>query len=286
MNCEAGMKRPVFRYQGSKFRIRRWIISFFPQHKIYVEPFGGGASILLSKKRSSAEVYNDLDSRIVQVFRVLQDRAKAQELAYKLRFTPYAYDEWHLATHEREIPGEDVETARRTIVRSFLSSSSDGATRSGVSGFGAKIQGDSHCSNAGAWSNYPDMIERFCDRLQGVIIQNRDASIVIGAHDRPETLFYVDPPYVKSCWNAGKSYSNELTDANHEELLKQLNGLRGMVLLSGYKNELYQDLLKDWHMEVKQTINQLNQPRTECIWINPAALDRLNRQENLFAAAK
>ena len=70
----AAPTRPVLRYHGGKFRLAPWILTFFPRHTVYVEPFGGAAPVLLQKERLGAECYNDLDGEVVNLFRVLRYR--------------------------------------------------------------------------------------------------------------------------------------------------------------------------------------------------------------------
>lgn len=81
MNTRAPRKRALARYLGGKNRIAPWIISFFPPHKFYVEPFGGSAAVLLNKQPAFLEIYNDLYDRIVSFFEVLRDPEKAERLA-------------------------------------------------------------------------------------------------------------------------------------------------------------------------------------------------------------
>src|SRR5262245_58814798 len=109
-------RRPVLRYHGGKWRLAPWIIEHFPEHRIYVEPYGGGASVLLRKSRAFAEVYNDLDGDVVNVFRVLRDRASAAALIRAIELTPWARDEFRLSYRPASDP---VERARRTIARAF-----------------------------------------------------------------------------------------------------------------------------------------------------------------------
>ena len=78
--------RPLVRYHGGKFLLAPWIIQHFPAHRVYVEPFGGGGSVLLRKKRSYAEVYNDLDGEMVNLFKVVRDQG--DELTRRIRLTP------------------------------------------------------------------------------------------------------------------------------------------------------------------------------------------------------
>ena len=102
--------RPLVRYHGGKWMLAPWIIAHFPPHRTYVEPFGGGGSVLLRKTRSYAEVYNDLGGEIVNLFRVA--RARGEELARLVELTPFARAEFA----ESYEPAEDeLEEARRLI---------------------------------------------------------------------------------------------------------------------------------------------------------------------------
>src|SRR6266576_1049473 len=103
------VERPILRYHGGKFVLAPWIISHFPEHRVYVEPYGGAASVLLRKERSYAEVYNDLDSEIVNLFRVARDNGK--ELIRVLALTPFAREEYQAAWEATDDP---LEQARRT----------------------------------------------------------------------------------------------------------------------------------------------------------------------------
>jgi len=82
--------RPVLRYHGGKFRIAPWVIEHFPPHRTYVEPFGGAAGVLLQKPRAYSEIYNDLDSDVVNFFQVLRDPAQLDRLLQACAATPYA----------------------------------------------------------------------------------------------------------------------------------------------------------------------------------------------------
>ena len=65
---------------------------FRDPHRVYIEPFGGAASVLLQKPRSYAEVYNDLDGEVVNLFRVTRDTG--EELQRVLALTPFAREEY------------------------------------------------------------------------------------------------------------------------------------------------------------------------------------------------
>lgn len=253
-------KRPIVRYHGSKFRIAPWIISYFPEHKVYVEPFGGGAGVLLKKERSYAEVYNDLDKEIVNLFRVARDKGK--KLGEYLKLTPFSREEYFKAY---ESGGTDVERAAKTVIKSIMGFGSDSIRQK--SGF----RSDSHRSYttpAHDWKNYPAALNEIIERLRGVVIENLPAVEVIKKFDREDTLFYIDPPYLHSTRQSSKRYSIEMTDEEHEELSKILHKVKGKVVLSGYDSELYRRLYPDWACTKKKVLADGAKPREECLWIN------------------
>jgi DNA adenine methylase len=93
----AAPRRALLRYFGGKWAIAPWVISRLPPHRVYVDPFGGAASILLRKPKSKIEVYNDLDEEIVTIFRVVQDPESCRALIRRLRRVPYARREFEQA---------------------------------------------------------------------------------------------------------------------------------------------------------------------------------------------
>lgn len=259
------VRRPALRWHGGKWMLAPWILQHFPAHRVYVEPFGGAASVLIRKPRSYAEVYNDLDVEVVNLFTVLRG-ARAAELVEQLRLTPFARDEFADAYQPATDP---VERARRLVIRSFMGFGSNGHNR--ATGFRANSN-RSGTTPAHDWSNYPDALAAIVARLQGVVIENRDACAVMTAHDGPETLHYVDPPYVFATRSdLSKDYAHELTDDDHRQLLSFLRGLKGKVVLSGYPHAIYDEALADWQRVERAALADGARARTEVLWKNPAA---------------
>lgn len=119
------------------------------------------------------------------------------------------------------------------------------------------------------------------ERLQGVVIENKDAFKLMAMSDAPDVLFYVDPPYVSSTRQVRqkKVYAFELDDDDHRRLAEVLNGLQGMVVLSGYSSDLYKELFSSWTMTTKKTFGEKAVPRTEVLWLNAAAVAHQNQKE-------
>ena len=270
------ISRAALLWHGGKYRLAPWIISHFPPHRIYVEPFGGGASVLLRKPRACAEVYNDLDGEAVNLFRVLRD--DGARLRDAIALTPFARDEFMLAYAPCEDP---VERARRLLIRSFMGFGS--SSHQHKSGFRTK----SNTTPAADWMNYADAMPALIERLRGVVIENRDAMAVCQHQDSPQTLHYLDPPYLPETRDAGRDYAHEMTRDDHVRFLDAARGLAGMVVISGYASPLYDEALAGWRRVERKAMADGARPRVEVLWINPRCADAHDAcRTNMFAEAR
>lgn len=268
--------RPVLRYHGGKARLRSWIISHFPPHRTYVEPFGGAASVLMGKPRSYDEVYGELDDEICNVFRVLRNPVLRERLTEACALTPFARAEFVLSYEPHPDP---VEQARRTVFRSMAGFGSPAA-----SGRKTGFRANSNRSNttpAHDWTNYPQNIAAWGERLAGVVIENRPAADVIRQHDSPETLIYADPPYPHSTRTGTAKYDtiyrHEMKDEAHHALAEVLHSCDGFVVISGYPCGLYDnELYADWHRVTRDALADGAAKRTEVLWLNPRTVAALN----------
>ncbi|EEC0942632.1 DNA adenine methylase [Salmonella enterica subsp. enterica] len=274
------IKHPAIRYHGGKFRLASWIISHFPEHRCYVEPFGGGASVLLRKEPSEAEVYNDLDGDVVNLFRVLRKPETAQQLIQACALTPYSREEFYGAYEDSD---NQVERARKLVVRAAMGFGSAGATK-GKTGFRLDTKRNSATAQR-IWARQPDNLAAVASRFSGVLIENRGAIQCMRDHDTVSTLHFVDPPYVHETrveTAKNSAYRFEMTNAEHTELLSALKELRGAVIVCGYNSDLYNDSLTGWKRVTRTTAANGfagSVQRTECLWLNEAAQgDRLNDQ--------
>lgn len=272
--------RPVLRWHGGKWRIAPWIIEHFPPHEVYCEPFGGAASVLLRKPRSFLEVYNDLDDELFNLFQVLRSPRRSKELIRLIELTPFGRREFRQCYEPTTAP---IERARRMIARSFMGHGSGGALGR-TTGFRANANASGAHNTAREWSAYPDALALTVERLRGVVIENAPADDLIRRADRPDALFYIDPPYVHETRSAKMGggtlyhrYRHEMSSADHQALLAQLQGLAGMVVLSGYPSPLYERGLRGWQRIERHAAADGGRPRVEVLWLNPACRAALRR---------
>ncbi len=173
--------RPILRWHGSKWRIAEWVIAHFPPHKVYVEPFGGSASVLLQKPRAVTEIYNDLDRDLVNLFQILRDRS--DELVRLLALTPYARDEYQSLYREAS---DDMERARAFVARSFMGMSSKGALQK--SGFDARTNPDGYTGRLRSLTALPEEIVTVAGRFIHVVIENVPAQSCLDRYDQVAEL--------------------------------------------------------------------------------------------------
>ena len=251
------LKRPALRYYGGKWKLAPRIIKMFPPHEVYVEPFGGGASILLRKERSFSEIYNDINSDVVRYFRVLRDYPNA--LISKILLTPIAREEFDLS-RENGNEVDEVEFARKFFVRSWLSIMGVGGAIAGSTSFRRyKLSNNDHLV-----PNEDDLYA-VADRLMGVLIEHLDFEDCIRKYDSQKTLFYVDPPYYGKC---GDDYQSKVTKEDHIRLAKKLGDIKGFACVSGIQSDLYDKLYEYWEVIEFPAANAMHAVKIEKLWMN------------------
>jgi DNA adenine methylase len=211
-------------------------------------------------------------------------RDSGEELKRKLEYTPYSKVEYIQAYKPTDDP---IEQARRTVIRSFMGRANTGAAGNSldgektITGFRGRTP---YCGKTSAkvWASYPEAFDALIARLKGVVIENRNAIEIIDLYDTEQTFFYIDPPYLFSVRDAGTDYRYEMTDEQHIELAKKLNEVKGMVIVSGYHSELYNDLYQGWKVQQKITYSDGDKtiPRTEVLWMKGI------EQPDLFSGAE
>ena len=261
------VSRPALKYYGGKWNLANWIVDFFPHHNCYVEPFGGAASVLLQKPLSPHEFYNDLDSDVVNFFRVL--RENQSELIQKIDLTPYSREEYELS-YEPTI--DPIEKARRFYVRSWQSHNP-----SRLSGWRNSCNSNRSQSFAQDWNSI-NHLYAIAQRLKQVQIENRPALELIKRVDTKETLFYIDPPYLNETRTSSTLYAFELKKEDHIELAECLNSIKGMVIVSGYEHPLYNELYAGWTKKQVATKKNGGANSIEVLWISP----NIQLQQTLF----
>jgi DNA adenine methylase len=259
------LSRPALRYLGGKWRLAPWIISQFPAHRVYVEPFGGAASVLLRKPRSNGECYNDLSGDLVNLFTVLRAPADAARLCELVRLTPFARTEYDLAFEQAD---DVVERARRLVVRSYMGHGSSAATSERSTGFRASLVNRSGALPAGDWTTLPAALAAIAERIMGVVIENRPALQVIERYDAPDALLYLDPPYLPDTRSSKRKGDKAFHSYAHEMTVQRL---KGKVVVSGYPSALYEQGLEGWVRRERSAHADGALDRTEVVWLNPAA---------------
>jgi DNA adenine methylase len=286
-------KHIAFGWYGGKYSHLDWLLPLLPEAQHYCEPFGGSAAVLLNREPASVETYNDVDSEVVNFFRVLREQKDA--LIYAIGMTPFSREEYVLAiktngstgnlftttdrddtdeteddssaflaeprvrfhvtlSNDMSEPLSDLERARRFFVRARQTRT--GLAQTASVGRWANCLNTSRAGMAGAvsrWLGSVEALEWIASRLLPVQIEHDSAINVIRRYDSPTTLFYCDPPYPHGSRGDSKAYLYEMSDAEHIELHECLSHVKGKVGISGYHCPLMDNLYAGWNAHEERT---------------------------------
>lgn len=259
----------ILKYPGSKWSIAKWIISFFPEHHSYLEPFAGSLAVLMNKPRSNIETVNDLDGNVVNLFEWI--KKDPERLAREIYYTPYAREVYEKAF--AAVPEDSFERAVNFYIR--LNMGHGFRTNGEKVGWKNDIQGRERAYAATDWCRLPDKILQAAERLRGVQIENRPAVDVLKRFNYKNVLIYADPPYLLGIRH-GKQYRYEMDDKAHEELLDVLLAHKGFALISGYPSKMYEDRLRGWYRVETTSYTQTCSKKREMLWMNFAPAGQMS----------
>ena len=255
--------RNVLKYPGSKWNIASQIVNLIPEHHSYVEPYFGSGAVLFNKTASNIETINDLDSDVVNLFRCIQK--DADKLAKIIATIPFSREIYEYQFKIDKEPIDPFECAAGFLVKCWQG---HGFRTNGYKvGWKNDVQGRESMYALRNWYHLPEWIIDIVERLRQVQIENRPAVEVIKRFSYENVFMYIDPPYLLGT-RAGKQYRHEMTDGDHEELLKVLLQNKAKIMISGYESNLYNEYLKDWNKVYFSSYAEHGKPRTEVVWMN------------------
>lgn len=191
--------KAVVKYPGSKWSLAQWIISHFPAHHSYLEPFFGSGAVLFTKHRSNIETVNDLDGNVVNLFQWIKN--DPEKLAHEIYYTPYARQVYEDAFSS--VPEDSLGKAVNFYIR--LNMGRGFRTNGEKVGWKNDVQGRERAYASRDWCHLPEKIMQAAKRLRGVQIDNRPALELIPRFNYPNVLIYCDPPYILGTRH-GKQY--------------------------------------------------------------------------------
>lgn len=213
------MTMSPIRYPGGKRWMAKTIIGLMPDHTSYVEVFGGGSSVLLNKPKSKIEVYNDINSDLVNFSRVA--KYHLEPLLAELEFMVSSRE---IFNHYIRHPGEtDIQRAAIWFYRN----------KNGYGGVDPNSFGRCRTGGGVAFSSRSakmDKIRAMNSRLDGVCIENLPFEKIFMLYDTPDTLFFCDPPYAVN----DETYrsADKFTESDHKRLAETVVAAKGCCILT------------------------------------------------------
>ncbi len=230
------MKTPIT-YYGGKQQLAGKIVSLIPVHKIYCEPFIGGAAVFFRKEPSNSEIINDTNGELINFYEVIQKNFSL--LAQEVSISLHSRQLYRQARVVNENP-EMFDRIKRAWAVWVLSNTSFGSNWNAGWGY------DSQGKTSRTLNNKRKLFtEDLAIRLQNVQIECCDALKIIRSRDSSETFFYCDPPYP----NTDQGHYDGYSVNDFEELLKLLSGVKGKFLLSSFRLPVLKEYTKknNWY---------------------------------------
>lgn len=278
------LKPPIHWYGGKTLQTKN-LLPFIPEHHCYVEPYGGSGALLFAKEPSKVEVYNDLHKDVVNLYAVI--RNNFEQFSNSVSLSPYSRSDLNSAWLHLQIPillnADFIARARDFFIVARQSFSARHNVKPGWSS-------SKKTNHALAWMNAIDKLPEIHERLRNVQIECRPALEVMRQYDEKQTFHYLDPPYLAETRKETKAYEHEMDYNDHFAMLCLIKQLKGMVLLSGYHHEVYDDVLAGWRYKdfivtasaIDTTSSEADTERTETIWWNDALeINRVGAQMSL-----
>lgn len=214
-------------YPGSKDRSLEVILPLLPYSNGYCEPFGGSGAVLLARKPSNLEVYNDRYGGVVAFYRCLRERSKLERLTDMIELSVHSREEfvWCKQTWDSQDVKDDVDRAYRWLYMHQNSFSKK------ENAFGRATSGKAQQGKA--FRNLPKKFWPVHNRLANTQIENLDWRLCLRDYDSDTMVFYLDPSYLGVTRGF---YRHELLTKDHIELCERIMNLEGFVAISGYDN--------------------------------------------------
>jgi len=259
------------------------LLPLIPKHHIYVEVFGGAANLLLAKEPSPVEVYNDIDSGLVNFFRVIRDKDKFKQFYEQVMLIPYSREEFYYCRDTWRDEEDDILRA----VKWFVAAGQNFSGQLGGSwAYAVTASSKGMAKRVSGWLSSIELLPEVSERFLRVQIEHNDFRKILKAYDTEETFFYLDPPYVLETRKC-KAYEHEMSLKDHEDLVDLLLHIKGKAMLSGYEHNVHKPLEQaGWikikiearccatgttkgtkHLQNKENGEKLK--RTECVWLSP-----------------
>ena len=230
--------KPPFGYPGGKSKSVGRIIPHLPDSKVYVEVFGGSAAVLLAKKPTKLDVYNDRHAGVTAFYQCLRDPKKTERLHDWLELTVHSREDWLICRDTWQDCEDPVERAARWYYMTAYSFASLGRS------FGCDIKPPNSVS--GKIRNNIKRFGAIHQRFKRVVVENKSWEYLLDKYDSTDTVFYLDPPYVDSQHG---SYKYTMSHDDHRRLIRAALACKGYVAISGYTNPVYEN--QDWDQRVE-----------------------------------